>query len=93
MEYGFWKMLAGGVGHMKDFSGSFDIVMSFFFYLPNLLVAEVFIRAHRVTAPSPLKLLGAGVLACATAFVVVGSYYFTKRHWGPAILHWVALSS
>jgi hypothetical protein len=89
MEYGFWKILADGVGHTKDFSGPFDAVMSFFFYLPNLLVAEAFIRARRITAPPALKLLAAGVLTSATAFLVVGSYYFTKRHWGPAILHWV----
>lgn len=37
-----------GLGHTGHFSGPFDIVMAFFFYVPNLLVAELFLRASKV---------------------------------------------
>lgn len=90
MEYGFWRLLTGGAGHTKDFSGPFDVVMAFFFFVPNLLVVEAFLRARRAAAPVGLKLLAAGVLTGATGFVLLGSYFFTKRYWGPAILNWVA---
>jgi uncharacterized membrane protein len=45
MDYGFWIVLTGGLGHAKGFQGPFDKVMAFAFYLPNLVVAEAFIRA------------------------------------------------
>jgi hypothetical protein len=89
MEYGFWKVLADGAGHTRDFRGPFDVVMAFFFFIPNLLVVEAFLRAQRRAAPAGLKLLAAGVLAAATGLVLLGSYYFTKRYWGPAILQWL----
>lgn len=47
MEYGFWFLVADGVGHTTHFNGWFDAVMAFSFYLPNLVVAELFIRARR----------------------------------------------
>jgi uncharacterized membrane protein len=40
MDYGFWLIAAHRLGHTGDFRGPFDIVMSFFFYLPNLALAE-----------------------------------------------------
>jgi hypothetical protein len=43
MEYGFWFLTAGRVGHTDSFTGGFDMLMAFAFYLPNLAVAELFI--------------------------------------------------
>lgn len=86
MDYGFWLLLADGAGHTRTFSGPFDLVMDFFFYIPNLLVAEAFIRARRGSASPALRLGAAGALAVATGFLLLGSYYFTKLYWGPAIL-------
>lgn len=86
MDYGFWMMLADGAGHRGDFRGPFDRVMSFFFYLPNLLVVEIFLRARRVSASPALRLTAATVLAGASGFLLLGTYYFTKIYWGPAIL-------
>ena len=89
MDYGFWLLLTDGAGHTQDFHGLFDMVMAFFFYIPNLLVAEAFIRARRTVAPPVLKLGAAGVLAAATGFLVLGTYFFTAEYWGPAILYWI----
>jgi hypothetical protein len=86
MDYGFWRILAQGVGHTPAFDGAFDIVMAFFFYIPNLLVAEVFIRARRLRARPVTRIGAALLLSSATAFVAIGTYYFTAYHWGPAIL-------
>jgi hypothetical protein len=89
MDYGFWLLLTGGAGHTPDFRGPFDLVMSFFFYVPNLLVAEAYIRGRGITAPPALRLVAAGVMAGATGFLLLGTYYFTKLYWGPAILQWL----
>ncbi len=89
MDYGFWLMLTDGLGHTRQFSGAFDMVMVFFFYLPNLLVAEAFIRARRFTASPILRLSASVVLLLATVFLMVGTYYFTLYYWGPAIVNWV----
>lgn len=86
MDYGFWMILADGAGHARDFRGPFDRVMAFFFYLPNLLLVEVFLRARRRAAAPALRLAAAAALATATGFLLLGTYYFTRIYWGPAIL-------
>lgn len=86
MDYGFWILLTDGLGHTGDFRGPFDRVMSFFFYIPNLLVVEAFVRARHITAAPALKLAAATVMAAATVFLILGTYFFTKIFWGPAIL-------
>lgn len=86
MDYGFWLMLTDGLGHTRQFSGPFDKVMPFFFYLPNLVVAEVFIRDFKYKDHSVLKLFSSLALLLMTAFLLIGTYYFTKFYWGPAIL-------
>ncbi|MBS1664560.1 MAG: DUF2306 domain-containing protein [Bacteroidetes bacterium] len=90
MDYGFWLLLANGLGHQHDFHGPFDKVMAFFFYIPNLLVAELFIRRNQ-QRPSPhiLNLLISILLLAVTGFLLLGSYYFTKLYWGPAIIEWI----
>ncbi len=86
MDYGFWLLLGGGRGHTHDFQGPFDHLMAFFFYVPNLLIVEAFIRAQSAASPK-IRLAAAGLFAGATSFLLLGTYYFTKLYWGPAILH------
>jgi hypothetical protein len=86
MDYGFWRLLAHGAGHTPAFDGTFDVVMSFFFYIPNLIVAEAFIRARRLRARPSARIGAALLLSGATVFVAIGTYYFTAYHWGPGIL-------
>jgi uncharacterized membrane protein len=90
MDYGFWALLAKGAGHTDDFRGPFDMVMAFFFYLPNLLVVELFLRVRPNTVPAAWKIAAACVFVGATALLLLGTYFFTKILWGPAILYWVA---
>ena len=91
MEYGFWFMLAGGAGHADDFSGSFDKLMAFFFYVPNLLVVEALIRTPRASLSSVAQWIVTVAFTVATLFLVTGTYYFTAFYWGPAILARVGL--
>jgi hypothetical protein len=91
MEYGFWFLLADGAGHAKDFSGAFDKLMAFFFYVPNLLVVEALIRAPRASLSPATRWAVTAAFGCATAFLVLGTYYFTKFYWGPAILARIGL--
>lgn len=88
IDYGFWKLFTDGLGHTHSFSGPFDKVMAFFFYLPNLVVVEVFVRARAYTVAPIQRLLAAFVLLIATGFLLIGTYYFTMYYWGPAIVKW-----
>lgn len=88
MDYGFWLQLTNGFGHLHNFEGPFDRVMSFFFFIPNLLVAEIFIRARNLKSFPLLNLFATVLLLLMTAFLLFGTYYFTKLYWGPAILEW-----
>lgn len=91
MDYGFWFMLTHAAGHTDDFSGPFDQVMAFFFYLPNLLVAELFIRSGERRLSPALNIGASVILLLMTLFLLTGTYYFTKFYWGPAILGWFSV--
>jgi hypothetical protein len=80
-------MIANGAGHTATFDGPFDVVMAFFFFVPNLMVAEIFIRAPQLLWTRPAARLGAALAFCgASAFLALGTYYFTAYHWGPQIM-------
>jgi uncharacterized membrane protein len=87
MDYGFWHLLAGGAGHTHEFRGPFDAVMAFWFYIPNLVIAEAVIRARRTSAPAWLRGGATAALVVAVGFLLLGTYFFTKMYWGPAIVH------
>ncbi|WP_153799883.1 DUF2306 domain-containing protein [Foetidibacter luteolus] len=91
MDYGFWLMLADGIGHQKNFEGLFDRIMAFFFYLPNLLIAEAFIRMRGKKMHLLLQALSTIVILLMIAILAVGTYYFTKFYWGPAIIEWLGM--
>jgi hypothetical protein len=86
IQYGFWFLLFGTLGHNSDFHGWFDRVMVFFFFVPNLIVAELFIRARKSNAPPALRAGGALVLAAAAVLVALATWTFTTKFWGPSIL-------
>lgn len=87
IDYGFWFILTDGAGHTDSFDGAFDWFMAFAFYLPNLLVAELFVRARKRGARTPaVEVVATLALAAATGVLVVGTYFFTRYEWGPAIV-------
>lgn len=86
MDYGFWMMLTGGLGHAPGFRGPFDRVMAFFFYLPNLAVAELFIRGSAPSLSPAIRVGISTLLLAMTGFLLLGTYYFTTIYWRPAIL-------
>ena len=48
LEYQAWNDLTGGLATNKDGNGLFDYAINYLFFVPNLLVAEFFIRhQHR----------------------------------------------
>ncbi len=86
MDYGFWFLFTDRLGHTEDFRGPFDYFMAFFFYLPNLLVAEIFIGHYQIVKTKTAKGIATLVLCVGTAFLVLATYFFTKEYWGPAIV-------
>jgi hypothetical protein len=85
MEYGFWFLTFGELGHSESFDGPFDIAMTFLFYLPNLLVVEALLRSRRLTASAAAKHATSALFVAVTAFIALASYEMTLRSWGPAI--------
>ena len=86
MEYGFWFLFTDKLGHTSDFTGPFDYFMDFFFYIPNLLVAELFINRKQLINSRFTEGIVVTVLFFATAFLILATYFFTKEYWGPAII-------
>ncbi len=86
IDYGFWFMAVGRTGHNSHFTGWFDTVMVFFFYVPNLAIAELAIRTRRGL---PSGLIGPAITATlfiASIFVLIATWSFTTDYWGPGIV-------
>ena len=47
VHYGLWEVLIDGAGSRPDFSGPFDVIQVFAFYLPYLAVHHLWWRARR----------------------------------------------
>lgn len=85
MAYGLWMFLMDGVG-IEKFFGSFDYFMDFAFYIPNLIIAEIFIRRQEVLQSIPLKIGASLVLLISTGLLVLATYFFTLHYWSPPIM-------
>ncbi len=85
MDYGLWIFLMGGVG-MKDFFGPFDYFMDFWFYVPNLVVAEVFIAKYQLFKSPIMKVLASLIVLIAIGLLALATYFFTKHYWSPPII-------
>ncbi|WP_101926710.1 MULTISPECIES: DUF2306 domain-containing protein [Luteimonas] len=82
MEYGAWFLLTGGLGVGPAFTGGFDQVMAFFFYLPNLVIAELCIRARQRVRGAFAALASTATLVVASGIVVVVTAAFARGAWG-----------
>lgn len=85
MEYGTWFLLSGGIGVGPAFTGWFDALMAFFFYVPNLIVAEVLIRARAIPRGAIFNLASSALLLLASAFVIAVTWLFANGAWGRRI--------
>jgi hypothetical protein len=88
MEYGFWLNITAPapIGHLMNYRGPFDVVMSFLFYLPNLAVAELYLRAGRMLSHVVVRISAVIVLNAANLLVIVGTYTIVHDYWGAAII-------
>jgi hypothetical protein len=86
IEIQAWTDWAGGIGMNADgASGPFDLAMLYLFFVPNLLVAEFFIRNmhRRLVLPGRLKwpavaVFGAAGLVFAHAIVMASATHAGK---------------
>ena len=86
MEYGVWFLVTHRLGHTHNFHGPFDVIMAFFFYAPNLLVAEAYLRGRSEQAGAVVKVAGSVVMGLASCLLVVATYFFATKYWWPAIV-------
>jgi Predicted membrane protein (DUF2306) len=86
MGYAFWESLTGPLGHTANFDGPFDVFMAFFFFIPNLVVAEIIIAAPKFRAPTVVRAAAVVTLAISIVIVGVSTYYITRYFWGLDIL-------
>jgi len=85
IEYGAWFLLSRFSDHMAEFGDRFDAIMVFFFYVPNLIVAEFVIRAGRQDRTASADLFASALFVAASAFIALVTLMFTAHTWGPGI--------
>ena len=86
IEYGFWFLFTGRLGHNDTFTGWFDHIMSFWFFIPNLLVVEWMIRNQNKSLATNWRWISSLFCVVATAFLLLGTYFFSKMLWLPIII-------
>lgn len=86
IDYGLYIGLGGTGGHTDTFDGWFDYFMDFWFYLPNLFVAEVIIAEFTFFKRPWVKAVGTILLLMATAVLCFATYIFVRELWGPGIM-------
>ena len=86
MYYGFMFFAEILPPQARDFRDPIDIFMIFFFWVPNLLIAEFFIRSSANKFPKFFQISGSLLLLLIIAFISVATYHITEVSWGPAIL-------
>lgn len=90
MDYGLWLILTDWVGHTEQFDGWFDNFMSFFFYIPNLLIVELMIRARDQASNTRIKAVASASMIAACVILVIATWGFARVAWIPAIVEWVS---
>jgi hypothetical protein len=85
MDYGFWFLFTGGLGHTPDYRGWFDVLMDGAFYVPNFLIAEAFVRARAAPGRPALQVAAAASLAGLAGFIALATYQFARIYWLPGI--------
>ncbi|MCV7181146.1 DUF2306 domain-containing protein [Mycolicibacterium murale] len=78
MQYGL-STLVDFDGRTTDFRGWFDYTMDFFFYLPNLAIAELYLRARRVNSSVAMRGAAVAALLVSVAVVAGGAYVQLQR--------------
>lgn len=91
IEYGAWFLLSQFFGPLAEWSDSFDALMVFFFYIPNLIVAESVIRAGWRNPTAGADFLASVLLVIASAFIAFITLMFTAHTWGPKIASGITL--
>lgn len=86
MEYSVWYFLVDASGGGAARGGWLDAAMAFMFYIPNLLVAEVLIRARHGERGLVITVGAAALNAVASALVILATWSYTAYVWGPGVL-------
>jgi len=86
IDYGLYIGFGGQGGHTADFTGWFDYFMDFWFYVPNLLIAEIIIRREDLMKKTAYRSFGALVLGMTSLMLLLATYFFIRELWGPGIM-------
>ncbi|WP_304235082.1 DUF2306 domain-containing protein [Jiulongibacter sediminis] len=87
MDYGFWHAATDLAGHGDNFSGPFDYFMDFFFYLPNLVVAELIIQRKTLSKSPFLSGVASVLFIGIIVFIVLATKVFWDHYWGEPIIN------
>lgn len=84
IEYGLWALCFGMKAHYANWKGPLDYVMDFFFYVPNLIVCEVYLRvAHQQASATWQRWALPVAAALGVCFVALGLVLVVPYWWLP----------
>lgn len=78
--YGFYFTLdPSGSGHTNDFTGFFDLIMNFGFFLPPLLLLEVYFYLNRIGKFKIHPILSSIIVLAFSLILIIGTYWIFSR--------------
>ncbi|MGB3485343.1 MAG: DUF2306 domain-containing protein [Mycobacterium sp.] len=78
MQYGLASLVEFD-GRTVDFRGWFDFTMDFFFYLPNLVIAELYLRARQAHSSAAVRSMAVAALLLSVIVVAGGAWIQVQR--------------
>jgi hypothetical protein len=83
IETGILRLFFENLGHTSNFQGPIDIVMDFFFYVPNLILLEIYLKGKVNITNSTLNILLISLVWGCSILIALATYYFLRYSWIP----------
>ena len=87
IETGLARIFLGSLGHTKDFQGTTDMIMNFFFYVPNLILLEIYLKCKWTIKQNATYVLLIIIIWICTFLVAFATYFLLFKKWIPNLSH------
>jgi hypothetical protein len=87
IESGALRIIFGNLGHTSNFQGPVDMFMNFFFYVPSLILLEIYLKGKlKIKNNTAYVILIVLVWSCSI-IVVLSTYFMLLKKWIPNLQH------
>lgn len=86
IESGLARIFLGSLGHTKDFQGTVDMIMNFFFYIPNLIILEIYLKGKWTIKNDASYVIHILTIWVCSFLVAFATYFLLFKKWIPNLI-------